>query len=396
MKPSPSKFGIAIFDSIDYVPEAIWNSVNQQNKIFFQPAYLRALESAPPQGMAFRYAILYDKRTPVAIVPYQIANLTTSQHSSNGKGQDYYSNKNHVNHIVRKVKEKIGIRMLISGNALVTGEYGISYLPNIDPKDIFHGLAEVTYKIQRLEKMNGNINCVLIKDFYQQDNTPSERLKDFGYHKFSIGPNTIVPIRKEWNSFDDYILSMTSSYRRRVRRALIKGTNLIRKDLTVDEISKYKESIYELYMQVHNRSNFRVFTHNPRIFEELKAHMGKDFSLEVFFLEDLMVAFTTRFFNGSIMEGYTHGISYEHNKKFALYQNILYDDIRIGINNRVKLINWGRTTIGMKSAVGAVPKEMSCFLRLNNSISNHFISPLFHLINHKEEQVRKPFKEDGE
>jgi len=93
------------------------------------------------------------------------------------------------------------------------------------------------------------------------------------------------------------------------------------------------------------------------------------------------------------MEGYSHGLDYEKNKDFELYQNFLLDDVRAAIERRSDSINAGRTSITMKSSVGATPREMVCYIGFSGKLSNQLIRPLFYFIKPKAEYCRNPFKE---
>ena len=72
--------------------------------------------------------------------------------------------------VVRTVGDALGDsaaqRLLINGNAVVSGEHGFAIAEGVDAKRAVHGLADATYRIRRAEKLRGSIASVLVKDFY--------------------------------------------------------------------------------------------------------------------------------------------------------------------------------------------------------------------------------------
>jgi hypothetical protein len=135
-----------------------------------------------------------------------------------------------------------------------------------------------------------------------------------------------------------------------------------------------------------------LFYLSPDYFVELKRQLGDHFSCDGYFYGQEIVGFTTRIYYNDILEGYTHGLDYIRNKEFELYQNFLIDDVKEAIARRCSLMNTGRTSVAMKSSIGAIPKEMSCSMRFSGSHSNHFVKPLFSFIKPADEYCRNPFE----
>jgi hypothetical protein len=174
---------------------------------------------------------------------------------------------------------------------------------------------------------------------------------------------------------------------------LKKGANIVRRSLTHKEIEENRGTIYNLYLQVHARANFRIITLNPRIFEEWKKSLGERFMLDAYYLGETMLGFTTRFVGKDVIEGYTHGVDYAYNKKYELYQNMLLDDIKVGIKHRVKTISYGRTSVAMKSSVGAVPQNITLYARSCIPMPGYVKRRLLQKVQPKMEYCRNPFAE---
>ena len=97
-------------------------------------------------------------------------------------------------------------------------------------------------------------------------------------------------------------------------------------------------------------------------------------------------------FNQNSLDAHFVGIDYQFNKTYAIYQRMLYDYISLAIEHKMKTINFGRTASEIKSSVGAVPQDLTIYLRHKNSIPNRILSVFLKKIQPTEFHQKKPFK----
>ena len=390
-RPTPSGLAFAVYDRLAAVPVDAWREGNRSNDLFLSPEYLGALEKAPPANMEFRYVVFTEKGAPAAIAYFQILLL------------DFRLHRPAMDNVVRRRRTslagvhdrlagQVAHRILVCGNALVSGEHGYSHAPG-DETRVLHAIAEAAYAIRR--SAGRRISVTVVKDFCDRNRHPTEVLARFGFQSFDAGPNMIIPLGERWATFDHYVKAMKPKYRRRVMDAVKKGAKIRRQSLDLEQLGRYQDELYALYAEVVDAAGFRLFFLSPRYLAELKAALGDRFTCEAYFDQETLVGFTTRIFNGRELEGYTHGVNHAVNKSFELYQNFLLDDLRAAMVAKCTRINTGRTSIAMKSAVGAVPDTMHCHLRFSGKTSNLLIRPLLSLVQPTPEPFRHPF-DDGD
>ena len=162
------------------------------------------------------------------------------------------------------------------------------------------------------------------------------------YSRFEVDPNMIVSIQPNWLTMDDYLYSMKNKYRRGATKAIKKGQPLKRVAFTVKDITKWYDRIDELYGNVAKKASFRIVHITPDYFIQLMNELGDDFEFTGYFIADKLVGFTCSIFWGNNLEGHTIGIDYEFNTQYAVYQNILYDDIKTAIIKKKKRVIYGR------------------------------------------------------
>jgi hypothetical protein len=387
-KPASSGFSFTLYDSIAQLPKIVWDNTNNSKDIFLSTGYLTALEQAPPGNMSFRYVIISKENVPAGIAYFQILELNLRLHQSPLQLLAA-KKKSLLQGIHNKIADTATLRLLICGNAMISGEHGFCLAMDIK-ESALQVIAEIAYEVRK--SIPHHISVTLIKDFYNRESLPHHVLSNYGFYSFDAGPNMAVPIRKSWLTFENYIDEMKPKYKKRALSAIKKGAPLKRRSLSLDEINHFKEQLYNLYCRVAENAKFRIFVLSPDFFVELKKQLGDRFICEGYFRDSELVAYTTRIFNGAILEGYSHGVNYEKNKEYEIYQNILLDDVRAAISSHAALINTGRTSIAMKSSTGAIPKDMTCYMRFSGKLSNHIIKPLFSFVKTSNELCRNPFE----
>ena len=71
---------------------------------------------------------------------------------------------------------------------------------------------------------------------------------------------------------------------------------------------------------------------------------------------------------------------------------LIYDYIQIAISKKIKLINFGRTASEIKSSVGAIPQDLTIYLRHKKSIPNKFLRLLLTNFEATPFSQKTPFK----
>jgi hypothetical protein len=384
-----SKLGISIFDSINNVPIYEWNKIVPESRGLMSHPYLRAIENSSNEKEQCRYVLFYKNNVPVGAAIFKIAYFT---------GEDYRSltcEKNHFHKLTNSIKDKARVRVLVCGHTHISGDHGFIHSAELSNKEAFHALADASYQISRLEKLRGKINLQLIKDFYHEEFKTSNYLKIFNYRQFKADPNMILKIRPEWNSFDDYLNAMSSKYRKKALSIIKQGSLLERRSLSAAEIELNFDKIQLLYLNVANKAKVRINHFGTSYLLQVKLNLQEDFDLIAYYLNGEIVGFNTQIFWGNNCEAHAIGLNYDLNNEHAIYQNMLYDDVKTTFAKSKNQLILGRTAMEMKSNIGAEPYEMCCYIRHSGPVFNRAIKPIFNYIKPSEWTQRRPFKDSS-
>lgn len=377
------------FSSVDKIPDEIWTVLGCENNIYFSKEFLISIEKNHPE-ITFSYIILVDEhQKPTAFASIQII--------------DFYLEaiRNDLELLVRKVKnigrklhiipKKKPLKLLISGNTFVSGEHGIFIKQNQDKKFIIKELAKaILYFVNVDEKLK--IDAFLLKDFINESLFITDELKDFNYHPFSVEPNMVLHLDKNWKNFEDYLASMKTKFRVKAKKAIQLSSEIIVENVTSENIENQLPKMTDLYKKVAANATFNLSDFNLETYTNFKEKLGENYILKTYWLKGEIVGFMSGIINKNSLDAHFVGIDYELNRKYAIYQKMLYDYIEIAINKNLKTINFGRTASEIKSSVGAEPQDLTMYLRHKKSITNRILKLFLQRVQPTPFQQKFPFK----
>ena len=375
------------FSSIDEIPVKIWEDLGCTKNIYFHPNFLKSLEKNHPK-IIFSYVVLVDENnSPIAFASLKIIDFYLNSIKSE---LDFLKN------IGRKLNifpDKKPLKLLICGNTFVTGEHGVFIKENQNKKVIIKRLAEsLNHFVNANKKLKKQIDAFLLKDFAQESLFITDELKEFKYHTFSVEPNMQLKLNDNWKNFDDYLAALKTKFRVKAKKAFKQSLDLRIEDVTLINISQKLPEMTTLYEKVASNAEFNLGNFNLETYKHLKEKFGDDYILKSYWLEDKIVGFISGVINNKSLDAHFVGIDYQKNREYAIYQRMLYHYIEIAISKKLKTINFGRTASEIKSSVGAVPQDLTMYLRHKKTITNKILKLFLQRVQPKPFQQKFPFK----
>ncbi len=388
-----------LFTSIKEVDEIVWNTVIPEDNFFLKWEYLNAFEKNRPQNLSFHYALISDGDKSIAAFYFQVVYLTSEQIAFILEPITSSSRLNAVGNGLRewikKCKEENGFRLLVSGNNFISGEYGVGMLKSAEPEKVFLALAETIKVITKTERAVGKISAILVKDYFEkQSKETSDFIRRKRYYRFSVEPEMIVKLAPEWKSFENYLESFSKKYRNRAKSVLKKTSEIKVVELNGEALEQNASKLFQLYYNVFEKAKFRLSVLSPEYFVDMKNAFPDKFFIYAYELNGKIVGFRSGFHLSTHLEAHFIGIDYSVNADIPLYQRVLYDFIKDGIESQLPEVFLGRTAAEMKSTVGATAENLVCYIRHRNGLSNQVIRPFIDYLKPSEWVPRNPFKEE--
>ncbi|MGB0879800.1 MAG: peptidogalycan biosysnthesis protein [Polaribacter sp.] len=379
------------FSSVDEIPQEIWKELNCSKNIYFHPDFLISLEKSNPE-LHFSYIVLLDDdKKPIAFASIQVVDFFID------------SIKNDLEFLIKKIKNiarKIGIlpnkkpfKILICGNTFVSGEHGIFIKENQNKKIIIKELAKaILHFVKEDIVLKKEVTIFLLKDFINSSLFITDELKDYNYHPFLVEPNMVLHLNKNWQNLDDYLASMKTKFRVKAKKAFQRSADVKIENVTLKNMESQLPKMTSLYKKVASKADFNLGNFNLETYRDLKEKLGDNYILKTYFLDEKIVGFISGVINKNSLDAHFVGIDYQLNREFAIYQRMLYDYIEIAIEKKLEKINFGRTASEIKSSVGAIPEDLTMYLRHKKSITNKILKLFLQRIQPTPFQQKFPFK----
>ncbi len=380
-KKKTTEFDYDVFKTINQIPDSVFDTEKWINNKYLSKQFLHAIEHEN-KNLEFLYVII---RKQQQILLFSAIQISTIQF------KDTIDNKcilmREVTSLVSKYSRRHPFYLIVCGNIFISGEHGIVYKNNENNQKLLEALF-IAIENNNKTITKKRIHAILVKDFYSEINT----LKSIGFSTFKTEPTLIFEINPEWQTFNDYLMAMKAKYRTKAKKTYKESAVLTDKDLSASEIKQYLPQLTTLYNKVEEKSTFTLGKLDLNTYSELKNKFLNDFVLRTYWLEDKIIGFMAAMVNNNVLDAHYVGIDYEYNRKYYVYQRMLYDYVQIAIDKKLAKVNFGRTATEIKSTVGAVPVDLLCYVKHSCKISNSILKPLTESVRLPEFKLIKPFK----
>ena len=146
-----------------------------------------------------------------------------------------------------------------------------------------------------------------------------------------------------------------------------------------------------LYNNVHQKSSFSGPPLDINCYLNFAKYSDIEFSLYGYFINDEIAAFSSEFCNEKIYTLTLLDLIMQR-IKYSLYNRILYDSIKHGIEKKAIKIIYGRTAGEFKSTIGAIPVKSKSAIYISNKFMRLLLYPIVKNITPKSWIQTNPFK----
>lgn len=396
LKFKSEQFSVQLFDSITKVNKDDWQRLVADD-VFWGIPYHKTLESGCNSSVSFRYALIYKDKLPIGLFYFQLIDLknkTVSDLLNPEYFPDLFAKMNgRSDDFVFGSKDKGECYLCICGNLFVSGNFGVK-INDDELRLTFKQTFSAAMNLVEDSLADGSsIFATALKDYEIID----DLINAFGqmsFVDFEIDPDMVLKIDSNWKTYDDYLATFSSKYRVRANSAATKASALVIEEWDARKINIHLEQIENLFEAVLEKAPVRLANNTVTYFENLKKQLGVNFIFKAFLLNDKLVAFSTAIVCNEGIHAHHIGFDYEVNKKYALYQNLLYHFVQDAIVLKKQFVNFGRDAMEIKSTLGAAPVRLKLFVRFANSITQLILDSFLKLAKPKGWVQRKPFKID--
>lgn len=327
------------------------------------PFYLKFIEDSKPLDLDFRYLVIEKKNGELTqlcgCLYFQILSTST---------KNFSFGSNQILKLFSKLFFSLrSFKILVCGNLFTVNHPSIWFdKEKITLKEIINILGT---SIQEFKS-----DVVILKDmdseFMEKD------MLHFGWKKYFDDLTMELTITDSWKSLDEYVNNLTKKYKKRAQKIILAGQDLVRKNLTADEIALQQKNIFKLFENVSKKQLVRMGLIRSAYFYEYKKRFPEKFSLTGYYFREELIAFSTFIERGEILEMHYIGIDYDYNKQYMLYFNILMDGIKEAIDKKKKILELGRTAKEAKANLGGIPVYFNDYYRTHGRFTSWLVDKI--------------------
>lgn len=395
---TPTGFSFAQADRIAQLNPEAWDAVTRSASVMMSRRYLGVVERSGPSNISPRYAMVYRGDEPLAcvaaqsvrVVPGQIGRATSVTENGLARKRDRLAG------MAKRAVAGIEQRMLVCGNLLSWGCHGIAVAPSASGAEVYAGVAEALYRLRRADKLAGETDLIVVKDFTPVEAPHAASLRTFSYRRLETEPNMVLELASGWKSFDDYLGALTSKYRgdaKRVRKDIEAAGMQVQNGPIADNDAR---TLHDLYAQVHAGARVRLFTLAPEFLPELSRTFAAEFRCTRLVKDGRVVGFVTTLKDGETAIGYYIGFDRAENAVAPVYFRLLQATVEDALAMRCRRVSLGRTALEPKSRMGAKPVPMEVWVRHRVPAMNLLVRAALESAHHDEAPERSVMKAAAE
>ena len=172
-------------------------------------------------------------------------------------------------------------------------------------------------------------------------------------------PFMVLPVRPEWQSFEDYLGAMSTKYRTRAKKALKLAEGCEYVDLSQAPVHTWVVWASYLLKQTLRDKTVTLPASLEVLLKAYKENLGEAFRVFGYRKDGHWVGFITAIVDDEAVHAMHMGFEPHYAQQSQFYQRSMMDLVRLAMEERKPLLNMGRTATEMKSTMGAMPVENS-------------------------------------
>ncbi len=366
-----SGYIIDVWNSIDDVDLAAWNSVREPDDLYNDPRLLKALELSMSSVVKFRYLLIRDAdHVPLAITPlftYAVDGTVLIKHKLLSR----------ICRFAGKLAPFITHnRTLFCGMPFSGAQNHLRIRPGADLQRVLEAFDRQLCMLAKQDRAK----FISIKEFGTADAKRLAPFENLGYYRADSLPMCVRPI--PYDDHEAYLKSLPKKKRHEIRHTSRKlhdeNLHLVTTSDPELILRYYTDGVHRLYLDVVARSQ-TVFEILPaEFFRELARQIPDDceftFCLDA---EDKVRGFAFSLCFGSTYHYLFCGIDYEANRKGEIYFNLMHRMVEDAIRRNKTFALVGQNADECKHQKLSTHQESRYFFIKGTRFSTRMMLKLF-------------------
>ncbi len=345
-----------ILDSIENIKKSEWDSIFGDTPEGYD--FFKTVEKSNLKAYSFSYILIYQNHKLLLIAPLFVAdfNLDIAVEGCIRR----------LTQIIRKfIPRFFTLKTLFCGSPF--GENGILGLsPQCQDKP---GLIQELTRIMGIICREKNIPLIIFKDFLGKDLDILGPLKNKGFFMANSFPSVVLEL--SFNSFEDYLKSLSHNSRKNLRRKIRKAKSCtdirVRVSAGVEDII---EDIYRLYLNTYNAGKVKFEKLTKEFFINTGINLASESRFFLYYFGSRLAAFNLCFVHKNTLIDKYIGFDYDIAYQYNLYFFSWCYNIEWCLKNSLRYYQVGQTDYHPKLRLGGKLIPLYAYVKHNNPALN--------------------------
>lgn len=255
--------------------------------------------------------------------------------------------------------------------------------PDVQLPDIADQLAEALRHVARDTKTQ----LILLRDHYEADQKQFATFERLKFKRIANLPTTELHIK--WSTYEDYLMSMRSRYKAKLKRSLkIAG----KENYSTLFVADFAEMGDLLAQQWQNVNDFAKEYSREKLTPDFYNYINKGFNgncrlLQVY-QQDVLVAHALIAIDGKILRWLFFGRDRGAIKNDGAYFIVIEQIVKLAIELDMSTVEMGLTSYMTKTEYGAEMVPLHMYIHCRSKILNYIVPRLYQTLN-KEVKIQK-------
>lgn len=370
---------LTLHRSIREIPDGEWDAIIGRNGLFRSHAYFSAIEKTQVNQSEYFYPVIRNQSGEI-VAHACICLIDTDL------GQLFPKPLFTVLHSARRLWPRLMITRITECASPLSTSHSISVAPSVDRQLILRLLDEAMSSLAREKRSR----IIVVRDFLLEDRRAYDGFLQEGFNLVSNMP--LARIRVRWATYDEYLSSMRSRYRKDVKRRLRKACQA---GQSVQVLRNFGEEADTWVAQAktvqHSTKGFKREILPQAYYRNMDKMLGAKSMLVTAVREGRAVA------HGMVLNDDTTSVATyfgrdagpAHNEWFSLVNEV----IRIGIEHKSEYINLGLGSYDAKSNVGADVEPLFVYTKSTSIVINWIMRLIPRTMDRDTGEAKKVFHE---
>ncbi len=349
-----------VFRSIHEVPAGEWDALLSADDLQVTHRFIRTCEESGVEDAEYWHLMVYQEGALAAVASLSLMRVRLDLLAP--------GTTRRVAGWVRRLRPGfLQVPVVFCGLPVSFGQSCLRFHPEADAAAVLEAVHHAA------SSFAGEAGAALVcfKEFTDSEAATLHPLMRSGYLRLPSLPSCRLQL--PWPSFEAYLGSMRTGYRRQVLQTLRQRDRLGTTVRSVPDFRAECDRIFPLYEQVMDRAELQLERLNLVFFERLAKNLPRESSALLVEREGELLAAAILLRSPGLVTFLLAGLDYARHREYQSYLHLVTEVAAEAIRSGAGALEMGQTSYGLKQRLGAETTRRHLYLRHRSPVGHRLL-----------------------